>query len=165
MGAFWGAPIVAGELEAKTHLLAWTQGVTRRHWLSVKLLLGGTVAAILAAGQSLASTWWAAPIDAAGSRIAPATFAQRGVAPIGYALFAIALGALAGAVLRRTLPATVDPDRALAACAHRLGIHSQDRIVPAGSFWHLKAAELVIFTALAALAAGATFWWLEHRID
>jgi hypothetical protein len=85
MGAFWGAPIVAGELEAKTHLLAWTRGVTRRHWPSVTLLLGGSVAAVLAAGLSLASTWWAAPIDAAGSRIAPATFAQRGVAPIGYA--------------------------------------------------------------------------------
>jgi hypothetical protein len=34
-----------------------------------------------------------------------ANFGQRGVAPIAYALFALALGTLTGAMLRRTLPA------------------------------------------------------------
>ena len=29
VGAFWGAPMVARELEAGTHRLAWTQSVTR----------------------------------------------------------------------------------------------------------------------------------------
>ena len=34
LGVFWGAPLLAREFEAGTHNLAWTQGVTRRGWLS-----------------------------------------------------------------------------------------------------------------------------------
>ena len=44
VGAFWGAPLVARELEAGTHRLAWTQSVTRGRWLATRLgltLLGG----------------------------------------------------------------------------------------------------------------------------
>ena len=34
VGGFWGAPLLAHELETGTHRLAWTQSVTRRHWLA-----------------------------------------------------------------------------------------------------------------------------------
>ena len=34
IGVFWGAPLVARELEAGTHRLAWTQSVTRTRWLA-----------------------------------------------------------------------------------------------------------------------------------
>jgi hypothetical protein len=34
IGAFWGAPLIARELEAGTHRLVWNQSVTRRHWLA-----------------------------------------------------------------------------------------------------------------------------------
>ena len=34
IGAFWGAPLLARELEAGTHRLAWTQSITRRRWLT-----------------------------------------------------------------------------------------------------------------------------------
>ena len=37
VGAFWGAPLVARELEAGTHRLAWNQAVTRTRWLTTKL--------------------------------------------------------------------------------------------------------------------------------
>ena len=37
IGVFWGAPLVARELEAGTHRLAWTQSVTRTRWLAIKL--------------------------------------------------------------------------------------------------------------------------------
>ena len=50
-------------------------------------------------------TWWSLPLDAHGNRIGTANFGQRGIAPIAYALFALALGALVGAIIRRTLPA------------------------------------------------------------
>ena len=40
IGIFWGAPLVARELETGTYRLVWTQGVTRR-WLAVKLALSG----------------------------------------------------------------------------------------------------------------------------
>lgn len=106
LGAFWGAPLVAGELEAGTHRLVWTQSITRDRWLSTKLIAVAFGASVLVAVLAIAFTWWCEPIDAtAASRIGPANFAQRGVAPIGYTIFALALGVLLGAVLRRTLPA------------------------------------------------------------
>ena len=37
IGVFWGAPLVARELEAGTHRLVWTQSVTRTRWLATKL--------------------------------------------------------------------------------------------------------------------------------
>lgn len=105
IGAFWGAPLIAGELEAGTHRLAWAQSVTRTHWLAVKLGLIGAVAVVVTALFSLVFTWWSRPLDLLGNRIGTANFGQRGVAPIAYALFALALGTLLGAVTKRTLPA------------------------------------------------------------
>lgn len=104
IGAFWGAPLIAREYEAGTHRLVWAQSITRSRWLAVKLaLLAG--ASVLTAGLlSALVTWWAAPLDAAAAD-AYATFGQRDVAPIGYALFACALGVGAGLLTRRTLPA------------------------------------------------------------
>ena len=36
IGMFWGAPLVAREIEQGTHRLAWTQSVTRLRWLGTK---------------------------------------------------------------------------------------------------------------------------------
>ncbi len=105
IGAFWGAPLLTREFETGTHRLVWTQSVTRTRWLATKLAVTGAGAIAVTALYSFAFTWWSQPLDRFDNRIAPATFAQRGVAPIAYTLFALALGALAGAVLRRTLPA------------------------------------------------------------
>ena len=41
IGIFWGAPLVARELETGTFRLAWTQSVTRTRWLAVKLAVLG----------------------------------------------------------------------------------------------------------------------------
>jgi ABC-2 family transporter protein len=105
IGAFWGAPLLAQELEAGTHRLAWTQSVTRRRWLATKLGVTALAAVIVTGVFSLAFTWWSLPFDRFGNRIGTANFGQRGIAPIAYAVFALSLGTLAGAVLRRTLPA------------------------------------------------------------
>ena len=45
-GAFWGAPLVARELEAGTHRLAWNQSVTRTRWLATKLVVTALAAAL-----------------------------------------------------------------------------------------------------------------------
>lgn len=106
IGVFWGAPLVARELEAGTHRMVWNQGVTRTRWLAVKLLGVGSTGVATAGLLSLAVTWWAAPIDAAGmTRILPEVFAARGVAPVGYAAFAFAVGVTAGTLVRRVVPA------------------------------------------------------------
>jgi hypothetical protein len=105
-GLFWGAPMVASELEAGTHQFAWTQSITRRRWLTVKagwLLLG---AAVLAGAVSALVTWWSGPSNALTADAFEANrFDVTDIAPAGYAIFAMALGICAGTLLRRTVPA------------------------------------------------------------
>jgi hypothetical protein len=104
VGMFWGAPLVAREIEAGTLSLVWTQSVTRTRWLLVKLTIVGVSSALAAGVLSLAVTWWARPLDsAAAARYA--TFDQRDIVPIGYALFGFALGVAVGVLVRRTVPA------------------------------------------------------------
>ncbi len=105
IGAFWGAPLLARELEMGTHRLAWTQGVTRRRWLGTRLGVLALLAVVVTAVFATLFTWWSLPFDTHSNRIGTANFGQRGVAPVAYALFALALGAFVGTVVRRTLPA------------------------------------------------------------
>jgi hypothetical protein len=107
-GMFWGAPLVAREVEHGTHRLVWTQGVSRRRWALVKLGLVGGGVVLAAACYALLVTWWRAPLDqATGQRfLSPgASFDLEGLVPVGYTLFALALGVFAGVLTRRTLPA------------------------------------------------------------
>jgi hypothetical protein len=104
IGIFWGAPLVAREVEAGTFRLAWTQSVTRTRWLAAKLGAIGLASTAVAGLLSLIVTWWASPLDQATlNRFA--TFDQRDIVAIGYAAFAFALGVTAGVLIRRTLPA------------------------------------------------------------
>jgi ABC-2 family transporter protein len=106
IGIFWGAPLIARELEAGTQRLAWTQSVTRGRWLAVKLGLAGLASMATAGLLSLMVTWWSSPFDRIGAGwLDPSIFSQRGIAPVGYAAFAFALGVTAGMLIRRTVPA------------------------------------------------------------
>jgi hypothetical protein len=103
---FWGAPLIARELETGTHRLALTQSVTRRHWLAVKLALAGLASMATAGLLSLMVTWWSSPFDRISlDRLDASTFGLRGIVPVGYAAFAFALGVTAGLLIRRTVPA------------------------------------------------------------
>jgi ABC-type transport system involved in multi-copper enzyme maturation permease subunit len=108
IGLFSGAPLITRELEAGTHRLVWNQSVTRSRWLAVKLGLTGLAAMTAAGLGSLAVDWWSNPIDKTAAnyaRMEPLLFDARGIAPIGYAAFAFALGVTVGMLVRRTLPA------------------------------------------------------------
>ncbi|GIE97386.1 ABC transporter permease subunit [Paractinoplanes rishiriensis] len=102
IGLFWGAPLVARELETGTHRLVWNQTVSRTRWLAVKLAAGALVTALAAGLLSLVITWWASPLDRAGGWMEPYVFAARGMVPVAYAVFAFAAGVAIGMVLRRT---------------------------------------------------------------
>ncbi|TDD19214.1 ABC transporter permease [Kribbella turkmenica] len=115
IGAFWGAPLIARELETGTHRLVWSQSIGRRRWLATKVGVAGLGTIVVTGLLSLAVTWWSSPIDDAINagqssntylpRMFPPVFAARGLVPIGYAAFAFALGVAVGLVVRRTLVA------------------------------------------------------------
>jgi ABC-type transport system involved in multi-copper enzyme maturation permease subunit len=105
-GLFLGAPMVAAEYEGGTIQFAWVQGITRRRWFAVKagwMLLaaavwGGVIAAL--------TTWWASPTNAEHhSQFYPGRFDIVDLVPVAYAMFGMALGICAGALIRRTVPA------------------------------------------------------------
>jgi ABC-type transport system involved in multi-copper enzyme maturation permease subunit len=105
IGLFWGAPLVAREVEHGTHRLVWTQGVSRWRWSLVKFGFVGAVAVVAAAVYGIGMSWWAAPINVTASRFAFPLFDMQGLVPIAYTLFAVALGVFAGTVSQKVLPA------------------------------------------------------------
>ncbi|GLW28223.1 ABC transporter permease subunit [Actinoplanes regularis] len=106
IGVFWGAPVVARELETGTYRMVFSQSVGRGRWLLIKVAIGGLTAALGAGLFSLLLTRWAQRIDSAsGDRITPLIFAGRGIVPIGYAALAFVVGVTVGMVLRRTVVA------------------------------------------------------------
>lgn len=106
IGVFWGAPLIAKELETGTYQLAWNQSITRVRWLAVKLAIVTLVGMALSGALSLTLTWAAEPYDRlAGQRFDPLIFSGRNIVPFGYAVFAIVLGTVVGLIVRRTVPA------------------------------------------------------------
>jgi hypothetical protein len=92
IGLFWGAPLIAHELETGTSPLAWNQSVTRTRWLAVKLTLIGLAAMAVTEAVCLMQTWWAAPIGRASGdgaiggpltqgRFTQLVFATHGINP------------------------------------------------------------------------------------
>lgn len=106
VGLFWGAPLLARDLEQGTHLFVWTQGVTRLRWLGSKLLTLLVLALALGAAYALLISWWLGPLDrSTGDRFQPGIFDQQGIVPVAYVAFAFALGVAAGAIMRKTMAA------------------------------------------------------------
>ena len=106
VGLFWGAPLIGRELEQGTHLFVWTQGVTRLRWLTSKLAALLALSLLLTVTYALLISWWLGPLDrSTGDRFQPPIFDQQGLVPVAYAVFALALGIAAGAVLKKTMPA------------------------------------------------------------
>jgi hypothetical protein len=105
-GLFWGAPLVAREVEEGTHKLIWTQTVPRRRWLAHNLGWVLLAAAVWGAAMTALLTWWLGTEDTILlNRFQPAHFEIQGIVPIAYSVFGVSLGIAAGAWLRRVLPA------------------------------------------------------------
>ena len=106
VGMFWGAPLLAAELDTGTIRFAWMQSVTRGRWLAVKVGWLMLAAAVWGGAISALVAWWYSPANnLAPEQFNPGRFDLAGIVPVAYALFAMALGITAGALLRRTLPA------------------------------------------------------------
>ncbi|MEV5380564.1 ABC transporter permease [Streptomyces nondiastaticus] len=110
-GMFVAGPVIARELESGTYKVAWTQSVSPLRWFAVKL--GLPVAALLVGASVLSAVFlwtWRSVGHLDHGRLVDGThwyeaFDALGPAPVANVLFGAALGALAGLLLRRTLPA------------------------------------------------------------
>jgi ABC-2 family transporter protein len=119
IGAFAGAPVLARELETGTFRYAWTQGIGRRRWTLGKLVLLAVVVAAAAGAFSVLFSWYNQPFFAAGYAIPLSTrvFDLGEVAFAAWTLAAFAIGALAGMLIRRVVPAIAATLAAYAALA------------------------------------------------
>ncbi|MEH0577607.1 ABC transporter permease [Streptomyces sp. B21-108] len=111
VAAWAGASLFGRELEHGTAQLAWTQGVSPTRWLATKLAVP-TV--LVAAGTGLLVAlhhlMWSAGvhrIDTTKSWYDNLTLHTNGPTTVAFALLGLAGGALAGLLVRRTLPALV----------------------------------------------------------
>jgi hypothetical protein len=103
LGALVGGPLVAREVEQRTHRLVWTQSVTRLRWLTTQLalVLG---ASLLGASVLMALLiWWYGPFDQLYGHFIAGSFDFFGPVWLAAALLALALGIFAGTLTRRTV--------------------------------------------------------------
>jgi ABC-type transport system involved in multi-copper enzyme maturation permease subunit len=109
IGAFVGAPVLARELETGTFRFIWTQGFGRARWAVAKLTMLAVVVTAAAGAFSVLYAWYIRPFLAAAvsqqSSLAGEIFDLKGVAFAAWTLAAFAIGALAGMLIRRIVPA------------------------------------------------------------
>ncbi|WP_030784885.1 hypothetical protein [Streptomyces sp. NRRL S-920] len=109
IGVFVAGPLIARDLETGTYKLAWTQSYSPARWLAARLAV---CAAVVITGMGLLAAvqrWaWTSGPELEYDRAAwyeRAIYGSVGPVAVGYALLGLAVGALAGILLRRTLPA------------------------------------------------------------
>ena len=130
IGAFVGAPVLARELETGTFRYAWTQGFGRWRWALAKLVLLAIAVTVAAGAFGALLSWYYQPYfapvtQALGlyqmSPFFPGLFSLRGVGFPAWTLAAFAIGALAGMLIRRVVPAIVATLAAYTALAFAAG--------------------------------------------
>ena len=130
IGAFVGAPVLARELETGTYRYAWTQGFGRRRWALAKLVPLAVAVTAAAWLFSLLLTWFYQPFLAASNQdlglvgmnpFFPGLFDLHGVTFAAWTLAAFAIGALAGMLIRRVVPAIAATIAAYTALAFAAG--------------------------------------------
>jgi len=132
IGAFAGAPVLSRELETGTFRFAWTQGFGGWRWTLAKLV---SLAAVVTAGAgafSLLLSWYYRPYLTAGNLFLPQTsplaglFALRGVVFAAWTLATFAIGALAGMLIRRVVPAVAATLVGYAGLAFAAGLYLRE---------------------------------------
>jgi ABC-type transport system involved in multi-copper enzyme maturation permease subunit len=107
IGAFVGAPVLAREMETGTFRYSWTQGFGRARWIVAKMALIGASLAVIAGAFGVLASWYFRPFVAEGQLIPldPRIFDLEGIAFPGWVLAAFAIGAFAGMLIRKVVPA------------------------------------------------------------
>jgi hypothetical protein len=171
IGAFVGGPMLAREIETGTFRYAWTQGFGRRRWTLAKLVAVGVAVAAIAEAFSVLVSWYYQSYLATGngtqfsspSPLSPGLFDLRGVAFAGWTLAAFAIGALAGMLIRRVVPAIVATLAGYTGLAVVVGDVLHANYQPASHFWRVQWIEGSGLLALSALLIAVTVWLVHRR--
>jgi hypothetical protein len=134
-GILFAAPIVL-ELEHGTFRLSWTQSVTRRRWLTTRLVFMYASGLLATVGLSVLMTWWRQPLDDLQGRMEPNVFDFEGIVPYAYTLLALSLVLALAVFTRRTIVAL--GGSLLAYFAFRIGIQTWARphyLAPVRAVW------------------------------
>jgi hypothetical protein len=165
IGMFWGAPLVAREIESGSIRLMFTQSVSRTQWLRSKILIVGLASAVASGLVSLMVTWWARAWDHYND-LPFGTFNTRDIVPIAYSVFSFALGVLIGLLIRRTIPAMATTlvvfGCANAAFGQWVRPHLPGFNVNSG-YWTLEWTESLIYLAMAIVLGYCSLWWIRRR--
>jgi hypothetical protein len=168
IGAFVGAPMLAREIETGTFRYAWTQGFGRRRWTVAKLVLIGVAVAAIAGAFSVLVSWYYQPYLAPGRLYDPTSalphwlFDLRGVAFAAWTLAAFAIGAFAGMLIRRVVPAIVATLASYTVLAVVVGDVLRADYQPASRFWSVQGIAGGGLVALSALLIAATVWLVRR---
>ncbi|HZQ81478.1 MAG TPA: hypothetical protein VFB25_05845 [Gaiellaceae bacterium] len=131
------APFVL-DLDSGTYRLFWTQSITRRRWLAVKLGFGVIALAAVTGGLTVLAMWARAPLDHSGGRMGSSAYDAEGIVPLAYGLFVFGIAVALGALWRRIVPALL-----LAFVAYVIGRAFMDSwlrerlLAPVKSTWQL----------------------------
>ncbi|HEX3679106.1 MAG TPA: hypothetical protein VHU90_05240, partial [Galbitalea sp.] len=155
--------------EIGTFRYAWTQGLGRWRWTIAKLaMLGVAVVALACAFGGLVS-WYYQPYLAPGrlydpkSGLAHWLFDLRGVAFVAWTLAAFAIGALAGMLIRRVVPAIVATLAGYTVLALVVGDVLRADYQPASHFWSVQGIAGGGLFALSVSLIAATVWLVHRR--
>jgi hypothetical protein len=107
LGAFAGAPVLARELETGTFRYAWSQGFGRARHTIARLAMLAVAVTATAWAFSQVFNWFFKPflIDQDLSLLSGGVFDTHGIAFAAWVLAAFAIGAFAGMLIRRVIPA------------------------------------------------------------
>jgi ABC-type transport system involved in multi-copper enzyme maturation permease subunit len=167
VGTFWGAPLVAREIESGAIRLVFTQSISRSQWLRAKLLVVGFASAVVVGLVSLMVTWWAAAWDHF-NYLPFGTFNERDIVPIAYAVFSFSLGVLVGILLRRTIPAMATTLLLYAAANAAFGQYVRPSLPGFNDnhrYWTLEWTESAIYISMALVLGYCSIRLIRRRLS
>jgi hypothetical protein len=169
IGAFVGPLVLAHELETGTFRYAFTQGFGRWRWALAKLVLLGAAVVAMTGAFSVLVSWYYQPYLAPGRLYDPTSglphwlFDLRGVAFAAWTLAAFSIGALAGMLTRRVVPAIVATLAGYTVLAVIAGDLLRADYQPASHFWSVQGIEGGGLVALSVLLIAATVRLVQCR--
>jgi hypothetical protein len=185
VGVLLAAPLIS-DLEQRTVRLAWTQSVTRRHWLALKLGVALLAIVLFSVVFTALMTWWYAPLDRSQMLLkndVGESFDFEGVMPFCYALFAFGLALASGVLSRRVLAAPLvafvgfvvtlvtvqrifqdnGAENAVATKPGRLIIEPPVALRDMQHFWTMQGIEAAIFISAALVLVAVSVWLVQRR--